>query len=275
MSADPFSIAGRRVVIVGGTAGIGYGVAKHFADAGADVVISGRRADGDERAAAIGTRFVKIDVSSDVSVETGIESAVGLLGGLDVLILNAGIAFPNGSIREMDLDAFRTVVDVNLVGVLRGMKFGVRHMGAGGVILVTSSPGGRQALGMADMVSYSASKAAVDMLVQTAGLELGREGIRVTGVLPGLIRTEINGEMIDGAGQWFALLTATGEAREPKDLGATYQFLASDAAHMLKGAIVAADDGCSAGLSGPLIDRLVAKSPEQRHPTSGDDVKSF
>lgn len=255
---DPFSLAGKRVVIVGATAGIGYAVADHFVKQEADVVISGRRENGDDLAAAIGAKFVRTDVISDESVQTGMDRAAELLGGgIDVLILNAGTAGNHGSLPDLDLAEWRRVIDINLHGPVRGVKFALPHMGRGGVIIATSSPGGRQATAGGMMMAYSCSKAGLDMFVQSAGLHLAGMGIRVSGLLPGLIRTEIAGA--DGFEEepWLAALTSTGTSRPPSDLVTAYQFLASDAAHMLQGAIIAADDGCSAGLSMPVLSRLM------------------
>jgi NAD(P)-dependent dehydrogenase (short-subunit alcohol dehydrogenase family) len=251
-----FSIAGRRTLITGGTAGIGLAVAAHFVSAGAHVVISGRRAEGAEIAASIGARHVAMDVRDDDSVEQGLDAAVALLGGLDVLILNAGVALSCGPVDDLDLDAFREVIDVNLIGVMRGLRFGLKHLRQGGVILATSSPAGRQPLGLPGVMAYSASKAALDLVVGAAGLQLAAKGIRITGILPGVIRSEIGG---DGPGvPWLARMTATGEERGPEAMAPVYHFLASDAGAMLQGAVVAADDGCTAGVSAPVMARIMA-----------------
>jgi NAD(P)-dependent dehydrogenase (short-subunit alcohol dehydrogenase family) len=136
------------------------------------------------------------------------------------------------------------------------VKFALPHMGRGGVIIATSSPGGRQATAGGVMMAYSSSKAGLDMFVHSAALDLAAHGIRVCGLLPGLTRTEIAGvDMSEES--WLAALTSTGTSRPPSDLVTAYQFLASDAAHMLQGAIIAADDGCSAGLSMPVLRRLM------------------
>jgi NAD(P)-dependent dehydrogenase (short-subunit alcohol dehydrogenase family) len=254
-SDDLFSIANRRTVITGGTAGIGLGVAAHFVSAGADVVITGRRTHGAEVAESIGARFVSMDVRDDTSVEEALKEAADMMGGLDVLVLNAGIARPCGPLEELDLTVFRDVIDVNLIGVMRGLRFGLPHMHRGGVVLATSSPGGRQGLAAPGMVAYSASKAALDMVVRSAGLQLAGRGIRVAGVLPGIIRSELGGDTVP----WLARLTASGMARDPEDMAPVFHFLASDAGAMLQGSVVAADDGCSAGLSASTLVRLAGE----------------
>ena len=102
-SNDSFSIAGKRTVITGGTAGIGLGVAAHFAESGADVVITGRRESGGAIADEIGVKFARMDVSDNASVATAMDEAGGMLGGkIDVLILNAGVGPPSHTIDELD-----------------------------------------------------------------------------------------------------------------------------------------------------------------------------
>jgi NAD(P)-dependent dehydrogenase (short-subunit alcohol dehydrogenase family) len=251
VASDPFSVRGRRTVVTGGTAGIGMGVAEHFVQAGAAVVITGRRPTGKAIAAGIGAAFVPMDVSDDDSVRDGFERAGDALGGgIDVLILNAGVDLDTGPIEALDLAAFRRVVDVNLVGVARGFRFGLAHMERGGAVIVTSSPAGR--LTAPRMGAYSASKAGVDLLTRSAALELGPRGIRVNAVLPGIVESEMTGGATSD-GEWIVTLTASGLMRQPREIGGVFQFLASDAGSVLTGATIEADDGISAGLSAGLL----------------------
>ncbi|MCC6222510.1 MAG: SDR family oxidoreductase [Thermoleophilia bacterium] len=249
---DMFSIAGRRAVITGGTAGIGLGVARHFVRASASVVITGRRATGGGIAASIGASFVPMDVRDDASVCDGMAAAARLLGGIDILVLNAGLDEQTGTVAALDLDAVRRVLDVNLGGVVRGLRYGTQHMGPGGSIVVTSSPAGR--LTAPGLTAYSASKAAVDSVVRTAALELGVKGIRVNAVLPGIIASEMEGGAT-GDAAWIAELTVSGAVRPPEDVAGVFHFLASDAACAVTGAAVPADDGITAGLGARLLER--------------------
>jgi NAD(P)-dependent dehydrogenase (short-subunit alcohol dehydrogenase family) len=91
----------------------------------------------------VGASFVFMDVRDDESVERALEEATGVLGGLDVLILNAGTTLMCGPLEELDLDAFREVFGVNLFGVMRGLRYGLPRMRRGSVVLLTSSPGGQ------------------------------------------------------------------------------------------------------------------------------------
>lgn len=230
---------------------MGLGVAEHFLAAGARVVITGRREDGPRIAESIGASFVRMDVADESSVGEGMRAAVGLMdGGLDTLILNAGIDLLVGTIDDLDLQAFRQVLEVNFFGVLHGLRHGVGYMEAGGSVIVTSSPAGRYC--MRGMSAYSTSKAAVDMLVRTSALELASRGIRVNAVLPGIIRTEMSG---GGTGEveQLQILTARGVIRLPREIGGVYQFLASDASALLTGGAVPADDGILAGYSNELV----------------------
>ncbi|MDX1499806.1 MAG: SDR family NAD(P)-dependent oxidoreductase, partial [Woeseiaceae bacterium] len=115
---DLFSIRGKNALVTGGTAGIGRGVARHFVEQGAHVVITGRRDNGGEVAADIRATFVRMDVSDEASVGAAIEAAAGHFAGrIDTLILNAGVDLRVGSIDALDLAAFRRLFDVNLFGL--------------------------------------------------------------------------------------------------------------------------------------------------------------
>jgi 3-oxoacyl-[acyl-carrier protein] reductase len=238
-------------VIAGGTAGIGLAVAGHFVREGARVVITGRRLEGPAIAETVGAAFVPMDVSDEASVRAGMDAAAAHLGGgFDVLILNAGISLEVGTVDGLDLEAFRRVFEVNLFGVVHGIHHGVRHMGPGGAIVVTSSPGSR--VTMPGLSAYSASKAAVDMLVRTSAIELARCGIRINSVLPGNVASEM-AEGVTGDVERVRIFTVGGTIRSAEDLGPVYQFLASDASLPFSGGAVPADDGISAGFSAALV----------------------
>ena len=252
-TTDLFSIESKRVVITGGAAGIGRAVAEGFVAEGASVVIADVAADVSSIADGFGASYVQMNVTDPTSVEDGLALAAQALGGgIDVLILNAGIDREVGVAGEFDLEAFRSVMDVNFQGVVNGLAFGPCHMGEGSSIIVTSSPAGR--LTLAGLSAYSASKAAVDSLVHTAAIELAAAGIRVNAVLPGIARTDMQGGA-SGDGSALAVLTATNIERDPAELAPVYQFLACDAAAPVTGATLQADDGMTAGLSTHLLDR--------------------
>ena len=250
---DTFSLKNKNVLVTGGTAGIGLGVAAHFAGAGANVVITGLRDSASEIAASIGARAVAMDVSDRSSVESAMGSAAALFDGrIDTLILNAGIDQPAGFIDELDLDTFRRVLETNLFGVVYCLRAGLGYMQAGSSVIVTSSPAG--VLLAPGMSAYSVSKAAVNTLVKQYALELGPRGIRINAVLPGLVATEMQAGST-GSDEQILCMTVNDCMRQPADMAPVFQFLASDAAAPVTGGIIAADDGISAGISPGLLSR--------------------
>lgn len=254
---NPFSVAGRDIVVVGGTAGIGWAVALHLASAGASVIVTGRR-DASAQADAAGIGFVPMDVGETASVTAGFDTIVGRLERIDCLILNAGIDMAHGEIDELDLAVFERVFDVNTVGLVRALSSGIGAMEAGGSVVVTSSPAG--SITTPGMAAYSASKAALDMLVRTWALELGPRGIRVNAVLPGIVKSEMD------AGSTAELeiirrMTANGAYRSAEEMGPVFQFLASPASSTLTGSLVGAHDGISVGYSAEVMERLAADLP--------------
>lgn len=257
MTTDLFSIEKKRAVVTGGAAGIGRAVAEGFVAGGAQVVIADVAAAGSSVAESLGASYVQMNVTDSTSVEEGFASAADTLGGgIDVLILNAGIDREVGVAGKFALDRFRAVMDVNFQGVVHGLAFGPSHMLEGGSIIVTSSPAGR--LTMAGLGAYSASKAAVDSLVHTAAIELAGKGIRVNAVLPGIVRTDMHGGA-SGDGAALAVVTATNTERDPAELAPVYQFLASEAAAPVTGATLQADDGMTAGLSTHLLEKALGE----------------
>jgi 3alpha(or 20beta)-hydroxysteroid dehydrogenase len=254
-----FSVEGKRIVITGGTAGIGRGVAEHLASEGARVVITGRRSSGSLIAESFSGAFVQMDVTDAASVDRGMVRAAKLLdGAIDTAILNAGVDLEVGDIDVLDVDAFQRLYEVNVFGVVRGLKAALPYMHAGGTVIVTSSPAATVHLPRTS--AYSSSKAALNALTQLYALELASRGIRINAVLPGIVDSEMQGST--GDAENIRVLTATGVLRKPVELGPTYQFLASAASLPLTGAIVGADDGLSAGFSVELMTRVFGHSSE-------------
>lgn len=249
-----FSVAGKRVMITGGTAGIGLGLAKHFAEAGSQVAVFGRRDDGTKIAASIGAAFFSMDVTDEQSVDTAFKAALHALGGVNVLILNAGIDLPHGRVDALNRDAFRKTLDVNILGCVNVMSAAAGHLGAGASVILSSSPASQ--LFKSEMAAYSASKAAVNALVQSWAVELAPQGIRVNAVLPGLVESEMSGS--SGAASFIRALTLNGQHREPHEVAGVYQFLASKAADSVTAAIIAADDGLRGGLSEAAVEHIAA-----------------
>ncbi len=252
---DVFDVTGRRVVIVGGTAGIGLAAASHLARCEAHVVICGRRREGAAIAADIGASFVQMDVADTDSVQRGFEQIADRFSQLDALILNAGIDEYHGEIGSLDVAAAERVFDVNTFGVVRSLAVGVNMVRDHGSVIVTSSPAG--SIAAPGMAAYAASKAALDHLVRVWALELGARQVRVNAVLPGIVATEMDSESAPSL-ELIRRMTANGILRDPAELAPVFHFLVSDASVTLTGSLVGCHDGISVGYSPEVMHHLGA-----------------
>jgi NAD(P)-dependent dehydrogenase (short-subunit alcohol dehydrogenase family) len=246
-------LAGMTAFVTGGTAGIGLAVAQAFTGAGATVVIGGRRENGEEIARRAGCRFVALDASDECDVKRALAEAEELVGPLDVVVLNAGIAQPIATLEALASDDARNVVDVDLLGVIWGLKYGPAHLRDGASVILTSSIAAELATG--NEAVYGAAKAAVVALARSAAIELGARGIRVNAVQPGPTATDMN-QMPDA---WFRLMTPLGRKGQVDDLVGVYLFFASDASRYVTGQAISVDGGLTAGLTPGVLRAVAAK----------------
>ncbi|AMB59356.1 SDR family NAD(P)-dependent oxidoreductase [Microterricola viridarii] len=181
----------RTVLITGGGGGIGRGIAQAFLDQGDRVVLADVNADAVAAVAAeIGAASVALDITDPAAVTGAVAAVAEEHGPIDVLVNNAGILSVHGAITELAAEAYRSIVDVNIVGTFNATQAVANHMiaaGTRGTIVNISSIGGRQPT--PGMGAYESSKAAVDSLTRWAAIELAGHGIRVNAVAPGPVLT--------------------------------------------------------------------------------------
>lgn len=243
------SIAGRSVIVTGGSKGIGRGIARVFAMAGADVLITARDAEALEKASAeladLPGRVtpMQVDVTDPDSCREMVETAVERYGGLDVLCANAGI-FPSCRLEDLTPQDLDEVLGVNFKGTVFAVQAAVGALEASGRgrVVVTSSITGSMT-GYPGWSHYGASKAAQLGFLRTAAMELARRKITVNAVLPGNIRTE----GLDGMGdEYLAAMAAAvpqGCLGEVEDIGNAALFFASDEARYVTGQTLVVDGG--------------------------------
>ena len=244
------TLEGRRVLVTGGTKGIGYGIAHAFAERGATVVVSGRsEADGERAASELGAlgpgdaSFVAVDVGDPASITSMVEVAQLRLGGLDVVSANAGI-YPESDLADMEIGELDRVLNVNLRGTILTVQAclpALRRSGAGRSIVTASIPGIET--GIAGMSHYGASKAGQIGFVRSAALELAPHGITINAVLPGNIRTE----GLEALGHdYLAAMEASipvGRLGTPLDIARAVLYFAEESASFITGQTLVVDGG--------------------------------
>jgi NAD(P)-dependent dehydrogenase (short-subunit alcohol dehydrogenase family) len=208
MSTAPQTAAARHdgkvAIVTGGSRGIGYAIAEALTAAGMAVAITGRTgADLEAARARLGGRTlaVRADVRDPDEVARAVEQAAGALGGLDVLVNNAGVgAFAH--VADMALDQWRQVIDTNLSGVFYFCRAAIPHLRArgGGWILNISSLAGKNPF--VGGGAYCASKAALNSFSETLMQEVRYDGIRVSYIMPGSVSTGFGGRGDKGHADW-------------------------------------------------------------------------
>lgn len=244
-----FDLSGRRALVIGGTSGIGRTLALGLADAGADVVATGRRESLVEAVAGeIETRGrltvrMPADVRDAASLERLRDRLLETLGGLDILVCAAGTTKKVPTLEMEEADWAR-IIDTNLTGTLRSCQVFGRHMvkqGSGRIITIASLT---SFLGMFEVAAYAASKSAVAGLTRSLAVEWAPSGVRVNAILPGVFRTDLNSALLDSPrGQEFLMRTPMRRFGKIDELVGAAVFLASDASSFVTGHLLAVDGG--------------------------------
>ncbi|GAB3705322.1 glucose 1-dehydrogenase [Amycolatopsis oliviviridis] len=238
------SLEGRVALVTGGTRGIGLATARALAEAGATVVLTGRdEAKAKEAAAAAGADSgLALDVTDAKAVSTLVRGVAKEHGKLDIVVANAGIMEDAllGMIREELVD---TTLSTNVAGTLHTVQAAARAMmrKKTGAIVVLASIVGEH--GSAGQTVYAASKAAVANIARSAAKELGRSGIRVNAVAPGVIDTDLTSGLTEDAKAENIGKTPLGRLGTPEDVANAIRFLVSDDASFITGQVLGIDGG--------------------------------
>jgi NAD(P)-dependent dehydrogenase (short-subunit alcohol dehydrogenase family) len=244
-----FDLSGRTAVVVGGTSGIGRMLALGLADAGADVVPSGRRTDLIDQVAgeieARGRRTLRVpsDVANVASLEQLRERTLEAFGRVDVLVCVAGTTrrVPTLEMDEADWDR---IITTNLTGTLRSCQVFGREMVArrsGRIITIGSLS---SFVGLYEVAAYVASKSGVAGLTRALAVEWAPYNVTVNAIAPGVFKTDLNAALLDSPrGQEFLMRTPMGRFGRLDELVGAAVFLASDAASFVTGHVLAVDGG--------------------------------
>ena len=232
-----------RALVTGGASGIGLAAARALRDLGADVVVLDLATEAPD-----GFDLVQANVSDDGAVRHAVAQAVERLGGLDVLVNNAGIG-AQGGVEDNPDDEWHRVLDVNVVGMVRVTRAALPALRDSDRAAIVNTCSIAATAGLPSRALYSASKGAVLSLTLAMAADLIRDGVRVNAVNPGTADTPWVGRLLAGAENPAAERAAL-EARQPhgrlvsaEEVGATIAFLASAAAGSITGTSVAVDGG--------------------------------
>jgi len=248
---------GKVAVITGAASGMGRATALRFAKEGSAVVVADLNAQGGEAViseiAASGGRAVyqHTDVSSEDGIKALIDRAVKEYGRLDITYNNAGIGGAVGRIEDLKADDWDKTFAILTRAVFFGIKYSIapmRKVGGGSIISTASVAGLR---GMAGLHAYSAAKAAVVNLTESAAIDLGHDRIRVNCICPGGVVTPLTYRGVAGGEQevtrMMAKMQPIPRAGRPEDIAAMALFLASDESEWVTGAAMVVDGGINTG----------------------------
>lgn len=250
-----FSLQDKVAVITGGGSGIGLSTAKRFSEAGAKVIIA-CRTDSTELAESFGGTYIKTDVAIEEDVEQLMSKAQELHGLIDVVVNNAGYATVGIKTLDISKQEMEKHININLMGVFYGIKYGAPKMRRGGSIINVASLAG--IVGFPTYAPYSTAKTGVLGLTKSAALELGPEGIRVNAVCPGTIETPIN--ELAGAEDEYELVkyvTALQRTGQPEEIASVIHFLAANDSSYITGEAIVADGGWMAGPSLGAMEKII------------------
>lgn len=249
MSQD--RLAGKTAIVTGAATGIGAATACQFVDAGASVVATDVKDPGPELSEKLTQksdrlRFERLDVRSDADWQATLASTRDVYGTPNVLVNNAGMLGSGKPVHEESVEGMLAVFDVNVIGMMLGMKTVIPGMieGGGGAIVNISSVWGHS--GVANNVAYQTAKAAAVMLSKNAGVTYAPMGIRVNALLPGYVDTPMSRGVTEEEARRLLDFTPLGRRAEAGEIAPLIVYLASDEASFTAAGTFMVDGGMAA-----------------------------
>lgn len=250
MAYEQLSLKNRTAVVIGGTSGIGLTLAKGLAQAGANVIATGRRVElvnqiaGEIRALGTGSAAIPCDVTKRDSLEKLLARAIQEFGAVDILVNSAGKTKRTPTLQLPESE-WNDILETNLNGTLRACQVFAPHMierKYGRMINIASLS---SFVALYEVAAYCASKAAVAMLTKSLAVEWAQHGVCVNAIAPGVFRTDLNSGLLDGTprGQEFKLRTPMRRFGSTEELVGAAIFLASESASFVTGHVLAVDGG--------------------------------
>ena len=251
MITSPFDLTGRVALVTGAYRGLGFAIAKGMADAGATVVLNGRRRDELEKAAKSipGADIAVFDVTKRDAITKAVGDIVARHGRIDILVNNAGIQ-RRGPFHEFPQQDWDDIIATNLTApfvVSQAVVSGMIERKHGKIIHIASL---MSDLARPTVVPYTAAKGGVRQLTRGMAIELAPHNIQVNAIAPGYFATEMNRALLDNQefDAWVKKRTPAGRWGEPPEIAGLAVFLASNAANYMTGQVLVMDGGMSVAL---------------------------
>lgn len=250
MGYSQLDLTGKTAVVIGGTSGIGRALAVGLAQAGANVVPTGRRENlihavaDDIRKLGRKTLTVPCDVTQSASIEALLSKTCAEFGSVEILVNCAGRTKRTPTLALPETE-WNEILETNLTGTLRACQVFGRHMierKYGRIVNIASLS---SFVSLYEVAAYAASKSAVASLTKSLAIEWARHGVCVNAIAPGVFRTELNSALLDGTprGQEFLLRTPMHRFGNPEELVGAAIFLASESASFVTGHLLVVDGG--------------------------------